>query len=125
MTCPACGHTTQGDIIVARASAGAARVEAERALDIVRGTGATWQRAAAIQAAEKRLAAARAAEEAARAAENAGPPARVGHLIVRRREGQVGPSFLPCGLAVSRAGEGGSDYEESTAAADGASGERG
>jgi len=54
-----------------------------------------------------------------------GWPARVGHLIVRRLEGQVGPSFLPCGLAVSQAGEGGSDYEKSTAAADGASGERG
>lgn len=71
MTCPACGHQTMGDLIVARATAGAARVDAERALLAAGRTGTVAQRAEAIEAATERLAEALATEEAARAAEQA------------------------------------------------------
>lgn len=83
MTCPACGHTTQGDLIVARATAGAVRVEAEQAVERARlatkhahGRARIAAARATFAAAEERLAGAKAAEQLAVAAEAQGAPER-------------------------------------------------
>ncbi len=99
MTCSAC--RTLGDLIVRRASAGAAFADAKRALSLAGRTGTVEQRAAAIEAATGKLAELTATYEAAqRAEEEAASP------VVRRGDGQVGPSFLP---VVTRAAEAAGD----------------
>lgn len=79
--CPNCGHMTRGDLIVARASAGARRVEAEeaerRAATALKHAGSKSRRERAEEAlsvAESRLEQARAEERDARAAEAACTP---------------------------------------------------